>query len=90
MTTPNKIIDGVEYPLSEDELAEWQDRQNDAPHNMWANVRANRNALLAASDWTQIADAPVDALAWAVYRQELRDITLQPDPFNITWPQEPA
>jgi hypothetical protein len=50
---------------------------------------AERNAKLFASDWTQVADAPVDAEAWAVYRQELRDITEQPDPFNIVWPDQP-
>lgn len=55
----------------------------------WAVVRAQRNAKLTACDWTQLPDAPVDATAWAVYRQELRDITLQTDPFNIVWPQEP-
>jgi hypothetical protein len=48
-----------------------------------------RNQKLSNCDWTQLADAPVDALKWAVYRQELRDITTQLDPFNITWPQEP-
>ena len=37
-------------------------------------VRAQRNALLAECDWTQVADAPVDDLAWAAYRQALRDI----------------
>lgn len=56
----------------------------------WAVVRAERNAKLAASDWTQLPDAPVDAGAWAEYRQELRDVTSQPDPFNITWPTEPG
>jgi hypothetical protein len=38
-------------------------------------VRKKRNTLLADSDWTQVADAPVDATAWATYRQGLRDIT---------------
>lgn len=56
----------------------------------WAAIRAERNARLAACDWTQLPDAPVDASAWAAYRQALRDITTQPDPFNITWPEEPA
>jgi hypothetical protein len=55
----------------------------------WATVRAERNARLAASDWTQLPDAPVDAAAWATYRQALRDVTQQPDPFNIVWPAEP-
>jgi hypothetical protein len=36
---------------------------------------AERNTRLAASDWTQIADSPVDKQTWATYRQALRDIT---------------
>ena len=40
-----------------------------------AEVRKKRNQLLSDSDWTQLADAPVDATAWATYRQGLRDIT---------------
>ena len=55
----------------------------------WAVVRAQRNAELAACDWTQLPDAPVDAAAWAEYRQELRDVTNQADPFAITWPTKP-
>ena len=38
-----------------------------------ARMRAVRKRLLAESDWTQLPDAPVDAAAWAEYRQELRD-----------------
>lgn len=53
-------------------------------------VRQERNALLAASDWTQVADAPVDQAAWATYRQELRDITSQATfPSEVTWPVAP-
>lgn len=55
----------------------------------WALVRAQRNALLASCDWTQLPDSPVDKTAWATYRQELRDITTQSDPFDIQWPVEP-
>ena len=37
-------------------------------------MRLHRNALLAASDWTQAADDPTgNAAAWAAYRQQLRD-----------------
>jgi len=56
-------------------------------------VRSQRNHLLSDSDWTQIADAPVNATAWATYRQALRDIT---DHANFPylgeddWPVEPA
>ena len=55
-----------------------------------AIIRFNRNALLAASDWTQVADAPADQAAWAVYRQELRDATSQETfPSEVTWPVAP-
>ena len=56
----------------------------------WAVIRAERNKLLAECDWTQVADAPVDAAAWATYRQALRDITDQANPFAIVWPQGPS
>lgn len=55
----------------------------------WAEIRADRNNRLANSDWTQLPDALVDAAEWATYRQDLRDITGQADPFNITWPKKP-
>jgi hypothetical protein len=53
-------------------------------------ARAERNAKLSASDWTQVADAPVDKQAWAGYRQALRDITAQAGfPWNVQWPEQP-
>ena len=58
----------------------------------WGVVRTERNARLAACDWTQLPDCPltnVKQAEWAIYRQALRDITNQTDPFNIIWPQEP-
>lgn len=55
-----------------------------------AQVRADRNGKLTASDWTQVADAPVDKAAWAAYRQALRDITAQAGfPWTIDWPVAP-
>ena len=56
----------------------------------WAVIRTERNAKLVASDWTQVADAPVDAAQWATYRQALRDITNQTNPFIIVWPAVPV
>lgn len=53
-------------------------------------IRAERNQLLASSDWTQVVDAPVDQATWAAYRQELRDITSQVGfPENVIWPVAP-
>lgn len=50
-----------------------------------------RNQLLAASDWTQLPDVPLTTKeSWAVYRQALRDITLQTGyPSNVVWPIPP-
>jgi hypothetical protein len=53
-------------------------------------VRQSRGDKLADSDWTQVADAPVDKAVWATYRQALRDITTQDGfPWTVTWPDAP-
>jgi len=53
-------------------------------------IRTYRDQLLAACDWTQITDVPVDKADWAAYRQELRDITNQPEfPTNVVYPVAP-
>jgi len=57
----------------------------------WKAIRAERDRRLAASDWTQVSDAPVDSAAWATYRQQLRDLPqnyILPD--DVEWPEEPA
>jgi hypothetical protein len=54
-------------------------------------IRATRDGLLVASDWTQLPDAPVDSAAWAAYRQALRDLTDQPGfPDTLSWPVPPG
>jgi hypothetical protein len=53
-------------------------------------VRTERNQKLTESDWTQLADAPVDKVAWATYRQALRGIPIQSGfPFSVVWPDVP-
>jgi hypothetical protein len=54
-------------------------------------VKDKRNQLLIESDWTQLPDVSIEnKQIWAVYRQELRDLTLQPNyPYNIIWPTPP-
>jgi hypothetical protein len=53
-----------------------------------ASARDKRNSLLASSDWTQLPDVPeAIRLAWAEYRQALRDIPQQEGfPQTIVWP----
>lgn len=57
------------------------------------DIRHIRNQLLAACDWTQMPDAPLDTdarAAWATYRQALRDVTDGvTDPAQIEWPARP-
>jgi hypothetical protein len=57
----------------------------------WAQVRVERDKLLAECDWTQLPDAPIpDRTAWVTYRSELRQIPeTQTDPSNIVWPTPP-
>jgi len=56
-----------------------------------SEARKYREILLNKSDWTQVADAPVDQAAWAAYRQALRDITSQETfPTEVLWPSPPS
>lgn len=67
---------------------QWVDPRTE--QTQWPVVRSQRNALLSASDWTQLPDVPLATKeTWAIYRQALRDITEQTDPFNINWPVRP-
>jgi hypothetical protein len=75
----------IVVPMNEEEIAARTEQE-------WVAVRAQRNHRLIACDWTQLPDAPLtDAKAanWGSYRQALRDITNQSDPFNIEWPVSP-
>jgi len=58
----------------------------------WIEVRASRNFRLAQSDWVMNSDVPMPAAKrteYEVYRQQLRDITEQADPYSISWPTAP-
>lgn len=70
---------------------QWVDPRT--PETEWPLVRAKRDRLLQQSDWAALPDVPLTTekrAEWAVYRQALRDVTLQEDPFNITWPIQPS
>ena len=59
----------------------------------WEEVRDIRDNLLAQSDWTQFQDSPITGSAltdWQTYRQGLRDITTQDNPYSLTWPTKPS
>ena len=51
---------------------------DDVPNDyLIERIRNWRNAELAATDWTQLPDAPANKAAYATYRQELRDLMAQ-------------
>lgn len=78
-----------EHHILDYTIKQWIDPRT--PATEWPIVRSERDRRLQASDWTQLPDVPLSTKeAWAIYRQALRDITLQPDPFNITWPVAPG
>lgn len=56
-----------------------------------ARIRAERDGLLAESDWTQNTDAPVDTKKWSEYRQTLRDLpaTIEDPTIAVDWPTPP-
>ncbi len=57
----------------------------------WESIRFKRNELLSKSDYTQMADWPDDKVAWATYRQALRDL---PQTYanveDVIWPTKPG
>jgi len=87
-----KYILGPVFANTEDATAVEQEAaykaQKDA--EFATNARNQRDTLLTQTDWTQVADAPVDKAAWAAYRQALRDVPQQIGfPTTITWPEKP-
>ena len=69
---------------------QWEDPRTAATE--WIVVRARRGSLLSGTDWvvTKAVEAgnPVPE-AWTTYRQALRDVTKQADPFALVWPSPP-
>ncbi len=53
-----------------------------------AQVRKDRDAKLAATDWRASSDVTLST-AWRDYRQALRDVPSQL-PGAVTWPTEPS
>ena len=53
-----------------------------------AQVREDRDAKLAATDWRASSDVTLST-AWRDYRQALRDVPSQL-PGAVTWPTEPS
>lgn len=57
----------------------------------WDEIRAQRVPLLADADWRiqRAEDDGQDATSLRAYRQALRDVTKQADPWVVAWPAKP-
>lgn len=71
---------------------EWVFEEDQETKDMYLRgLRTERNNRLAESDWTQLADAPVNREAWAAYRQTLRDMpNSTANPASPVWPEKPT
>jgi hypothetical protein len=56
--------------------------------HQWITLRTKRLKLLQETDYMGNSDYPITN-EWREYRQALRDITEQDNPFNIVWPNKP-
>ena len=75
------------------EVHEWTEEQFLEAYkpDMWGEIREIRDTLLTETDWVSGDDVPTGhKTKWQAYRQALRDVTNQSDPYNITWPTEPS
>ena len=79
------VVNGELLPVPQETL------EAEEIERYWKKFKRERNIRLQRSDWTQVPDAPVDAAAWAVYRQQLRDLPANTtDPRNVVWPEPPS
>lgn len=91
-----QFLNGKLVEMSDVEIAELNTKQpSDAKllSHKWEGVRARRNNLLEQSDWVVTkafeTGVPIND-DWKIYRQALRDVPLQSDVDNISWPTPPS
>ena len=97
MANGNKMVDGQLVEMTDAEQAEYDARNtawdNDTPNRRMADLRKQRDVLLAETDWMANSDVTMSD-AWTTYRQALRDITSQTPTddalSNITFPTKPS
>ena len=74
----HKLIDGVQVPLTAEEIAQRQEAEAawnaGAFDRAMADLRSKRNRLIADTDYLALSDNTLSA-EMSTYRQSLRDIT---------------
>ena len=81
------VQDGKAYNVRvENTTAEEQTALTD---QKWIAIRLERDRRLQITDWRASSDLTLSD-DWKTYRQALRDVPTQSDPYNIAWPTEPS
>jgi len=81
------VEDGKAYDCKVETCTE--EEKNAAIASQWRNIREDRDERLKETDWRATSDRTLTD-NWRDYRQALRDVPTQADPFNITWPNPPS
>lgn len=86
---PPALIDGV-WTVDKNVVEKTQEEIDSEAEHRATNIRNQRDRLLQRSDFSQLPDATVDKEAWAVYRDQLRNIPQQEGfPWDVTFPTKP-
>ena len=89
ITEGDPVLDGETWKQSWTVTSLTSDEITINTNNQWNSVRGVRDELLTECDWRACSDRTMSE-DWKTYRQALRDITTQSDPYNITWPAIPS
>ena len=93
----HKLVNGQRVELTDAEVEQRKSEEaawaNGAYDRAMVELRSRRNQLLAASDWTQVADVALtveDDIKWRDYRKALRNLPAglrtADDVTNVDWP----
>lgn len=86
-----KPLSPTPYHVFNYDTKEWEDHRT--TETEWQLIRENRDKLLSMSDWVVIKASDMGTAIpsnWRTYRQALRDMTNQSDPFSVIWPKSPT
>lgn len=91
LTIENNVVTAIDPNVTAWET--WKATLPSESQVLAKEIRAQRDSLLTACDWTQMEDCPLGdnaKEAWQTYRQALRDVPEQAGfPENATWPEMP-
>jgi len=92
VTQAPTLVNGV-WTVTRVAVAKDQAQIDNETAQVAADVRADRNNRLAATDWRVVKHLELNEnipAVWELYRQALRDVPSQAGfPWNVSWPEAP-